>query len=174
MPKVVQLRSCGEKPLKKQKSLKRAFICAFSRMQVCAYPGFAHSTCVQAIKELWFASNRLPFFKHQHPLCGSQLFFWEMSVILFHSVSAVAFSPQPLKRPVEAGHPSETRSLKIYWLTVMQWCRLTILQPHIEDKVSKGELSSCQLGNHMASLQVWETACTRVIRSSVCILWYIR
>ena len=75
--------------------------------------------------------------------------------------------------PVEAGHPSETRSLKIYWLTVMQWCRLTILQPHIEDKVSKGELSSCQLGNHMASLQVWETACTRAIRSSVCILWYI-
>ena len=34
MPKVVQLLSCIEKPLKKQKSLKWAFICAFSRMQV--------------------------------------------------------------------------------------------------------------------------------------------
>jgi hypothetical protein len=31
---VVQLCSFGEKPLKKQKSLKRAFICAFSRIQV--------------------------------------------------------------------------------------------------------------------------------------------
>ena len=37
MPTVVQLRSRGEKPLKKQKSLKWAFICAFSRMQVYAY-----------------------------------------------------------------------------------------------------------------------------------------
>ena len=38
--KVVQLRSCGEKPLKKQKSLKRAFICAFSRMQVYRFGGW--------------------------------------------------------------------------------------------------------------------------------------
>ena len=37
MPKVVQLCSFGRKPLKKQKSLKRAFICAFSRIQVCVY-----------------------------------------------------------------------------------------------------------------------------------------
>ena len=37
MPKVVQLRSCGEKPLKKQKSLKWAFFGAFSRIQVVLY-----------------------------------------------------------------------------------------------------------------------------------------
>ena len=34
MPKVVQLCPCGEKPLKKQKPLKRAFIYVFSRIQV--------------------------------------------------------------------------------------------------------------------------------------------
>ena len=32
--KTVQLRSCGGKPLKKQKSLKWAFVCVFSRMQI--------------------------------------------------------------------------------------------------------------------------------------------
>ena len=37
MPRVVQLRSCGGKPLKRQKSLKRAFICAFSRIQVYSF-----------------------------------------------------------------------------------------------------------------------------------------
>jgi hypothetical protein len=36
MPKVVQVRSCGEKELRKQKSFKWAFICAFSRIQVWA------------------------------------------------------------------------------------------------------------------------------------------
>ena len=34
---VVRLRSCGEKPLKKQKSLKWAFFGAFSRVQVVLY-----------------------------------------------------------------------------------------------------------------------------------------
>ena len=37
IPKVVQLRSFGEKPLKKQKSVKWTFICVSSRMQVYVY-----------------------------------------------------------------------------------------------------------------------------------------
>ena len=37
MPNVVQLRSSGEKSLRKQKSPKWAFICVFSRIQVCTW-----------------------------------------------------------------------------------------------------------------------------------------
>ena len=37
IPKVVQLRSFGEKPLKKQTSFKWTFICVSSRMQVYVY-----------------------------------------------------------------------------------------------------------------------------------------
>ena len=52
MPKVVQLRSCGEKTIQKQKSLKWACICAFSGISVytiCIYIYTYNIYCVDTM-----------------------------------------------------------------------------------------------------------------------------
>ena len=60
MPKVVQLRSCGEKPLKKQKSRKLAFIRAFSRMQI-SYTIWYNTMQYNTLQHNTIQCNRINF-----------------------------------------------------------------------------------------------------------------